>query len=306
MFFFMRVVLFTILFLVLQALTPFFIGEILSNRLINVRYFSENHRYLALDIFFKISNNKNYDIILSGDSQPYGDGRAFYDSLSHYLGLLVQPKKVLNISIVDGRLDDTTLVLLRAADSGVRTNLLFIDLNPSHTKLGDTTRRLHPGLYFPSPSFSMESTKALLFDIFTIPTEGAQASPKPGQLGEIVGSEAYYESLHRTVAAAKKVATHVVVYASVFSPSTLEASGYHLSDLQPFNERLKVECQKQNIICAVPQALFNSSDFMDIIHFNRVGSKKMAQYVNDMHVFVNDKKGSDEFRGTLLTGTEIN
>jgi hypothetical protein len=123
----------TIIFLCLLVAFLYESMMIRSNRLPNIRQVNEQFRLNIVKDFIDLSFNstEKYSIVL-GDSQFYGLNMAEVNTFPHILNMHSLDKKVVNLSIVDGRPTDALIVLKNLLDKNIKLETIIYSINFTH------------------------------------------------------------------------------------------------------------------------------------------------------------------------------
>jgi hypothetical protein len=125
---------------VLSAITLSFLVSFLyesmmirANRLPNIRMANKEFRLNIVEDFIDLSfNSIDKYIVLLGDSQFYGHKMAEVNTFSHILNEYSPDKKVVNLSIVNGKPTDALIILNKLLDKKIRLEKIICNVTFIH------------------------------------------------------------------------------------------------------------------------------------------------------------------------------
>lgn len=256
-----------------------------ENRIYSIRKVPIEYRISLLKNFIDKKYQKN-SILLLGDSQPngymYPEDLIFSKLLEKKLN-----KNILNLAFQDSRIIDNTIILQYLLEKGMKFNSIIFNVNQSHIKdsgfshlMNDNNQDYVYGI--------LKSTKAFVNFVenpnpIMRPFEDLQLRKYGNNYFEINSElmEEYILKLKVFINIAKSLTDNLIIYVT---PHALNAVEYNnkndIEILNKFKIDFLIFCKNQNIKCInidISEDIF----FIDIVHFNSKGHKKMSQILSE-------------------------
>ncbi|RAZ45698.1 hypothetical protein [Campylobacter hyointestinalis] len=256
-----------------------------ENRIYSIRKVPIEYRISLLKNFIDKKYQKN-SILLLGDSQPngymYPEDLIFSKLLEKKLN-----KNILNLAFQDSRIIDNTIILQYLLEKGMKFNSIIFNVNQSHIKdsgfshlMNDNNQDYVYGI--------LKSTKAFVNFVenpnpIMRPFEDLQLRKYGNNYFEINSKlmEEYILKLKVFINIAKSLTDNLIIYVT---PHALNAVEYNnkndIEILNKFKIDFLIFCKNQNIKCInidISEDIF----FIDIVHFNSKGHKKMSQILSE-------------------------
>lgn len=254
-----------------------------NQRLVNVRLVDIHFRLGLIEQFVTSHVGDKPLIIILGDSQSYGIAQHESRIFSTLLQKALPGKAVLNLSIIDARIQDQWAVLRVLKRLNIKPESILISFNAAHAN-GYGLRRLTDysiptWIYFANPcSIPLISKMGLATD----PPEQSDRDFKVRiEADRFASTEAELHAMEADLAhmldAASKSARHVILYAPPHAISGFEASGYRPEQYRMIVGTLLASGRKvRNVTCLDLSESLPLTAFQDLVHFNWTGHKMAA------------------------------
>lgn len=275
-------------------------SEISNHRMYEIREFPKDLRCGLVRYWTKNNLPPDGGILILGDSQTFGFNAKDLNIFSYLLQRDRRSMSIKNASIVDGHFDDANNVLGILKNNKIKLKDIVINVDPAHFKdqyvvpRHLTTSECNiPGLIdiFGSREL-LSSMETIAIQNFRNPNEKEpwrlrekDADPLPpeimdGPLPEDyiteVNNPKYEDDFFSFLTSARGIANTTIVY---MSPMQL----YKKHPEAQFNIRKRYmelcrsfRLKNGGVLCIDPSEDFEKADFVDIIHLNSSGHKKMA------------------------------
>lgn len=277
-------------------------NEVSNHRMYEIRSFPESLRCGLVKYWIEKNLDNNGDVLVLGDSQPFGFNVQHMNIFSAVLNRSdsIKGLTIKNASIIDGYFDDAQNVLQIITHKISRLKTVIINVNPAHFKSEYHTPQYLPTYQCEIPSiFSVLSSSELLAsmkilaienlqnpnlsapwllrvkDVAPLPPEVMDGPLPPDYITEI-NNKKYEKDFISFLAMANTIADQTIVY---MSPMQL----YKKLPLAQANIRKRYMelCEdfartQGGVTCLDPTTQFNKKDFIDIVHLSSEGHKKLA------------------------------
>lgn len=253
-----------------------------SHRIINVRNFDRSLRLGIVQHFLDTRLHNHFDVLTFGDSQPQGYGFTYDKTFTYLLSKLLKSEKTYNMAIQDGRVLDTLTIVDMMKTKGYKTKIAVFCLQAGHPKEPNFRRleerpSLFPAifLFFPRSIFV-----ALVKEIRLKNPKKFKNRRYEDPFKDIERDE-YYLILQDLIISLKEIADEVILYVAPHPREAVEYLGYNYSHLEKFDKRANDICKKYNVKCLYFSDSFKKDNFIDLVHFNEAGHKKLAGILYD-------------------------
>lgn len=252
-----------------------------SHRIYSVRKVPEEYRVSLVNKY--IDNNfKDSKVLILGDSQPnghlYPDIDIYSTRLENNIG-----KKVINLAFQDSRILDNIYILEYLIDKGYKVDNLIFNINQSHIKQNNFSRLSEVGVS------KVEINLNIIKDINSFVKLILSPNPNKAPNENIRFSkynnyfkiddddfDAYLLKLGKFIKLSKVVTNNTLIYITPHSRNAVVFNNRDdLKVLSEFSERVKLFCLNLDVSC-VDIDIKEDEYYIDIVHFNSLGHKKMA------------------------------
>lgn len=289
-FLYLVLVLVVLLNLILYSSIFFFFKTFSSDRIPNIRLLPLEYRLSFVSGLMK-NFNKNYEILLIGDSQPNGylhnDNSIFSFFMKEKCNL-----NVLNLAFQDGRVEDAVLIAKQLKKEGRKFKYIIFNINPSHVKNSDFG---HMSILKSNLYMGIATNPKSFFRVFFEPNPKENTSQNlvlrkydsdyfKLSISEL---ETYFQKILYLHGIASELSDNFIVYITPHSNESIlyqTNSAKLLENKNLFALKAKEYFKGINIKLLELDNEFANSDFIDIVHFNMSGHEKMSRilckYVN--------------------------
>lgn len=253
-------------------------------RLMNVRLVAERHRIAMIDAF--IAANAQSDlplVVVLGDSQSWGFRHRPERVFTAHLQAALPDVKVLNLSVVDGRIADQVAIIGLIKDRGIRPSLIVTSANlgqlkaPEFRRLTDSvlpfwTYLLSPlnvyrlGELFP-PKDARE-TADMAYRRFQVPDRFLDSPQRVQEMARQVAS---------MLEAAQDIADRVLFYMPPHATEDFGSYGYNRGLYHRQVRAMLEACKQSGASCTDLSAALPLGAFQDVVHLNRRGHVLLAR-----------------------------
>lgn len=253
------------------------------SRVFNVRLVPDSYRAPLMDAFIATASTANSKplIVVLGDSQSWG----FRQREERVFSTLLQKKlphyRVLNLSVVDGRLKDQLAILEMLDARGIRPKLILSSTNLAHVK--NTEMQRLPKTALPSWAYFLSPLNVVRIGEFAPPSdrEPSEMAYKRFQVPDRFvdskqGLEKSAELLERTLRRARDIAEHVYFYMPPHAVDDFASYNYDRALYDGQVRDLIAACATTGAICDDLSSSLPLKAFQDVVHLNRSGHEKMA------------------------------
>jgi lysophospholipase L1-like esterase len=217
--------------------------------------------------------------VILGDSQFYGYNQSWNDTFPAFLAKMNPDRKIINISVVAGRFNDTLLVLSHIKDPRIGTILYEVNpsqfstnIDPDDQQLAANTSRY--------PFFLLVPSIAWKFERSFIRHSGRQTFQYlqlEAKRYIIPRKSRNIEKYRQVLSVLQNSGKRVIV---VMSPQDLAAFPlyrYDVAQIRRDSGYLMGICREYRVTCVDMLDKLDNSDFFDVVHLNTRGHEKVAQ-----------------------------
>jgi hypothetical protein len=262
------------------AIAIYYIYPHRMDRVANVRLAPEAFRLSMLADFLsvKLAQTPESAVIVLGDSQFYGYHQDWRHTFPVFMAESMKGVSFINLSIVDGRWDDTIFLLGLVTDPKIKGIIYNVDLmhysvkEPADFQWLNSTRPLFP-LYLFDPGKAWQFIRTL------DPADGRQTFDWPGILPEQFMMEhdsRNVAKLRELLVAFEKRGLVVVVVMAPQEISSFSSHGIDPESVLRNNAFLMTVCRQYKVTCVDMMGRLDASHFQDSIHLNTKGHRALA------------------------------
>jgi hypothetical protein len=248
-----------------------------SNRIINVRNFDKSLRLGIVQHFIDTRLHKHFDVLTFGDSQPQGFKFTYDKTFTYLLGKMLKSKKTYNMAIQDGRVLDTLSIVNMIKTKGYKTKIAIFCLQAGHVK-EPNFRRLEerPSLFPARFLFYPRSIFVALIKELRIKNPKKFKNNWYIDPFKDIERDEYYLILQNLIISLKQIADEVILYVAPHPREAVEYLGYDYSYFEKFYNRANDICKSNDVKCLYFSDSFKKDNFVDLVHLNETGHKKLA------------------------------
>ena len=220
-------------------------------------------------------------IVVLGDSQSWG----FRHREEHVFTTLLQQRlpgyDVVNLSIVDGRLSDQTMVLEMLKAKGIRPRLVITSANITHIGTPELARLVASERpywsYFFSPINVYRIGQTARLGDREVSEKAYRIVPSPDRfLDSPSGLEKLSQRTEGVLQLARSVGESVLFYTPAHAVEDFASYPYDRALYDRQVGALMETCRKSGVQCEDLSAAFPLSVFQDVVHLNRGGQVMLA------------------------------
>lgn len=253
-----------------------------DNRIYNLRLVDTKFRTKLLEQYID-RVYKNNSILIIGDSQP--NGHRF--PTEFIFSTLIQKelnKNVINMAFQDSRILDNTFILEYCDKKNYKFDKIIFNVNQSHIKQSDfqhldlknnddyklkiltDIKSFYKLAFYPNPT--------------NTPSDKLHLSKYKNYFDMNDSTiNSYLEKLKNLIKLSNKITNNMIVY---ITPHSLNAVDFNnkadKNILSNFNNSIFNFCRKNKLHCFEPN-ITEDKYYIDIVHLNSVGHKKMADII---------------------------
>jgi hypothetical protein len=279
-----------ILYITSGLLAYYLIVSYDSNRIYSLRKVSKEYRVeLANDYIDRVY--KKNSILFIGDSQTNGH---MFPTDKIFTTLLQQKlnKNVLNLAFQDARILDNKYFLSYLKNHNMFFDKIIFNVNQAHIKVSDFT---HLDVK------QKEDYKLAIFkDIKSFIKLGLMPNPVSAPKESInlakydnyfdmntTGIKSYSNKLLQLIELSKEISNETIIYITPHSKNAIIHNNVDdIINLEKFSNIIFNVCDNESIKCFHPD-IVDDKYFVDIVHFNSLGHKKMT---NQLEYFLQPQK----------------
>lgn len=250
-----------------------------SNRIYNLRNVDKKYRAILLENYIDRVYKEN-SILILGDSQP--NGHNFPDKF--IFSTLLQDElntNIINLAFQDSRILDNIFILNYCKEKNYKFKAIIFNINHSHIKESefqhlDLKNKINWKISIYS---NLKSFYRLAFNPNpdSIPKESITFAKYPDYFGmNNLTINSYIHKIETIIKLSKSISINTIFY---LTPHSINAIKYNKQDdlekIKLFNKNIINYCQINSIDCFEPD-IFEDKYFIDIVHFNSLGHRKMA------------------------------